>query len=94
MSRSARGYILPPSTAPGNPGESELLPGTLASLDTLGFQIRELALDGGFGKHTTQDALDASDQTPTTVYLAGRQSRIAPHPPTPVPLPLRRGGPH
>ncbi|MGO9752049.1 MAG: hypothetical protein ACLP22_11175 [Solirubrobacteraceae bacterium] len=28
----ARGYILPPTTAPGNPGENELLPGTLASL--------------------------------------------------------------
>jgi hypothetical protein len=55
----ARGYILPPTTAPGNPGEGELLPGTLAKLDTLGFAIRELAVDGGFGKHTTQDAAGA-----------------------------------
>jgi IS5 family transposase len=68
----ARGYILPSTTAPGNPGESDLLPGTLAQLDTLGFQIRELAVDGGFGKHTTQDAIDTSAQTPTTVYVAGR----------------------
>ncbi len=36
----ARGYILPPTTAPGNPGENELLPGTLAKLDALGFAIR------------------------------------------------------
>lgn len=74
----ARGYILPPTTAPGNPGENELLPGTLASLDTLGFAIRELALDGGFGKHSTQDALDASSQDPKTVYLAGRQEPDSP----------------
>jgi len=74
----ARGYILPPTSAPGNPGENELLPGTLASLDTLGFKVRELALDGGFGKHSTQDALDASSQTPTTVYLAGRQEPDSP----------------
>jgi transposase, IS5 family len=74
----ARGYLLPPTTAPGNPGESELLPGTLAKLDTLGFAIRELALDGGFGKHTTQDAIDTTSQTPTTVYVAGRQEPDSP----------------
>ena len=74
----ARGYILPPSTAPGNPGESELLPGTLAKLDTLGFQVCELAVDGGFGKHTTQDAIDTTSQTPTTVYVAGRQEPDSP----------------
>jgi len=74
----ARGYILPPTSAPGNPGENELLPGTLSSLDTLGFQVRELALDGGFGKHSTQDALDASSQTPKTVYIAGSQEPDSP----------------
>ena len=74
----ARGYVLPPTTAPGNPGENELLPGTLAKLDKLGFAIRELALDGGFGKHITQDALDASSQTPTTVYVAGSQEPDSP----------------
>jgi IS5 family transposase len=74
----ARGYILPPTTAVGNPGENELLPGTLANLDKLGFQIRELALDGGFAKQSTKDAIDASDQNPTTVYLAGRQEPDSP----------------
>jgi transposase, IS5 family len=74
----ARGYILPPTTAPGNPGENELLPGTLAKLDKLGFAIRELALDGGFGKHITQDAIDATSQTPKTVYVAGSQEPDSP----------------
>ena len=74
----ARGYILPPTTAPGNPGENELLPGTLASLDALGFQVGELAVDGGFGKHATQDAIDATSQTPKTVYVAGSQEPDSP----------------
>ena len=74
----ARGYILPPSTAPGNPGENELLPGTLAKLDALGFAIRELAVDGGFGKHATQDAIDTTSQTPSTVYVAGSQEPDSP----------------
>ena len=73
-----RGYILPPTTAKGNPGESELLPGTLAKLDTLGFKIRELAVDGGFGKHTTKDAIDTTRQRPTNVYVAGRQEPDSP----------------
>ena len=75
----ARGYILPPTTAPGNPGEGDLLPGTLAKLDTLQFTIRELALDGGFGKQTTQDAIDTTTQTPATVYIAGRQEPDSRH---------------
>ena len=74
----ARGYILPPSTAPGNPGETELLPHTLTQLDTLGFQITELAVDGGFGASTTETALAASAQTPKTVYVAGRQEPDSP----------------
>ncbi len=74
----ARGYILPPTTAPGNPGENELLPGTLAKLDALGFAIRELAVDGGFGKHATQDAIDTTSQTPSTVYVAGSQEPDSP----------------
>jgi IS5 family transposase len=74
----ARGYVLPPSTAPGNPGEGELLPGTLTQLDKLGFKISELAVDGGFGASTTQTALDASDQTPKTVYVAGRNEPASP----------------
>jgi IS5 family transposase len=75
----ARGYILPPTTAPGNPGESDLLPGTLAQLDRLKFTIRELAVDGGFGKNSTQDAINTTGQTPTTVYIAGRQEPDSRH---------------
>ena len=74
----ARGYILPPSTAPGNPGEGELLPGTLQQLDKLGLKIRELVVDGGFGKGTTLAALESSDQHPKTVYIAGRQEPESP----------------
>jgi IS5 family transposase len=71
--RGARGYILPPSTARGNPGENDLLPGTLAQLDALDMNIRELALDGGFTVTATTEALAASTQKPDTVYIAGWQ---------------------
>lgn len=67
----ARGYLLPPATAPGNPGENTLLPATLAHADTLGFTLTELALDGGFSGGPTDDALNASAQQPKTVYIAG-----------------------
>ena len=74
----ARGYIVPPSTAPGNPGECDLLPGTLQQLDKLGLKLHELAVDGGFGKSTTQAAVDSSAQQPKTVYVAGRQEPDSP----------------
>jgi len=64
----ARGYILPTSTADGNPGENELLPATLARLDAQGISIREAAVDGGFGKHVTTEAFDNSAQEPVTVW--------------------------
>jgi len=67
----ARGYILPPATAPGNPGENQLLPDTLAGLDALGLSITELALDGGFRATATSDAITASQQTPATTYITG-----------------------
>ena len=76
--RGARGYLLPPSTAPGNPGEGELLPATLAQLDTLEIKIKEIALDGGFGASTTETALAASTQTPKTTYIAGRNEPTSP----------------
>ncbi len=67
----ARGYLLAPATAPGNPGENTLLPATLAHADALGFTLTELALDGGFSGGPTDDAIAASEQQPTTVYIAG-----------------------
>jgi IS5 family transposase len=66
-----RGYILPPSTAAGNPGENQLLPDTLGQLDALGLTIKEIALDGGFRATATSDALKASAQTPATTYITG-----------------------
>jgi IS5 family transposase len=70
--RGARGLILPPATAPGNPGEDTLLPQTVAELKRLGISPREIALDGAFNTGPTQDAL--SDLTPERVFIAGRQA--------------------
>jgi hypothetical protein len=55
--RGARGFILPPASAPGKPGESELLPQTVAELKRLGLSPREVALDGGFHTKTSEEAL-------------------------------------
>jgi transposase, IS5 family len=76
--RGARGYVLPPSTAPGNPGENELLPGTFAQLDALAIGIRELALDGGFRSAATADAIANCAQRPAIVYIAGSQEPESP----------------
>ncbi len=73
-----RGYILPPATAPGNPGENLLLPDTLAGLDALGLSISEIALDGGFRVTATSDALAESVQAPKTVAIAGTQEPDSP----------------
>ena len=93
--RGARGYLLPPSSAPGNPGENELLPATLAELDKLGISIAELALDGGLARHRDRRR-DRRLRAAAQDRLHRRQprTRIAAHPPAPVPLPLRRRGPH
>ena len=64
----ARGYILPTSTAAGNPGENELLPATLARLDAQGISILEAAVDGGFGKNVTTEAFENSAQDDVTVW--------------------------
>jgi transposase, IS5 family len=69
--RGARGLILPASTTLGNPGENTLLPGTVAELERLGIQPREVALDGGFHTELTNTALE--DLAPETVFIAGRQ---------------------
>jgi IS5 family transposase len=69
--RGARGFILPASTAPGNPRESKLLPDTTVELERLGLRPREVALDGGFEKRPTAEALERI--TPDRVFIAGRQ---------------------
>jgi IS5 family transposase len=69
--RGARGFILPASTRPGNPPESKLLPDTTVELERLGLRPREVALDGGFEKGPTAEAL--ARIAPDRVFIAGRQ---------------------
>lgn len=66
----ARGFILPPATAPGNPGENELLPTTVAELQRLGLSPREVALDGGFQTRASEEAL--APLAPERTFIAGR----------------------
>ena len=68
--RGARGFILPPATAPGNPAENRLLPTTATELERLGIRPRELVGDGGFLPGPTLDALPAL--SPEQVQLSGR----------------------
>lgn len=70
--RGTRGFILPPATAPGNPGENELLPDTVAELQRLGLAPREVALDGGFQTKASEQAL--APLQPERIYIAGRAS--------------------
>lgn len=65
-----RGFLLPPATAPGNPGENELLPRTVRELERLGLCPREVALDGGFQTKASEEALAAL--APERIYIAGR----------------------
>jgi IS5 family transposase len=67
---AARGLILPPQTAPANPGENTLLPDTVAELDSLGLRPREVALDGGFGDQLS--AQQFTDIQPQRIFVAGR----------------------
>src|SRR5215207_1702488 len=69
--RGARGFILPPATAPGNPTEDTLLPSTVAELQTLGLWPREVALDGGFNTGPTTESL--AEIAPERVFISGRQ---------------------
>jgi IS5 family transposase len=66
-----RGLILPAVTAPGNPGEDQLLPGTVGELERLGLSPREIALDGGFNTGSTSDAL--GELAPERVFISERQ---------------------
>src|SRR5215203_4433377 len=68
--RGARGYLLPAVSAPGNPGENQLLDQTVAELDRLGLRPREVALDGGFVPGPTQQAL--ARLAPTRTFISGR----------------------
>ena len=54
--KGARGFILPPGHAPGNPAENTLLPQTAAELDRAGIRPRDLVADGGFLPGPTRQA--------------------------------------
>jgi IS5 family transposase len=69
--RGARGLIVPPATAPGNPTENTLLPDTVSELQRLAISPREVALDGGFQTGPTNDAL--AELAPEQIFIAGRQ---------------------
>jgi IS5 family transposase len=71
----ARGFVLPPQTAPGNPGEEKLLPATVAELQRLGLQPAEIAVDGGFPVRLTQQAVEPLD--PERLFIAGKRSTAA-----------------
>jgi transposase, IS5 family len=67
--RGARGLILPASSQIGARNESELLPVTMAEIDLLARQPRELAFDGGFEPPVTNRIVDRR----AAVFIAGRQ---------------------
>jgi transposase, IS5 family len=69
--RGARGLILPPATAPGNPQENALLPDTVEELRRLAISPREVALDGGFQPGPTNSSL--AELAPERVFISGRQ---------------------
>lgn len=66
----ARGFILPPSSQIGNPGEDTLLPATAAELQNLDIKLREVMVDGGFNQAPTNTALEGLADT---VHITGRQ---------------------
>lgn len=66
----ARGFLLPPTTAPGNPGENELLPKTVRELEALGLRPREVALDGGFQTKASEETLAPLDCE--RIFISGR----------------------
>jgi len=68
----ARGFIVPPASAPGNPGENELLPTTVQELQRLGLRPGEVALDGGFQTKASTEEL--APLAPKRTFIAGRAS--------------------
>jgi IS5 family transposase len=66
----ARGFILPPATELGNPGENQLLPQTVDELQRLGLSPREVALDGGFQTKATTETL--TPIAPERIHITGR----------------------
>jgi IS5 family transposase len=67
--RGARGLLLPPKLQAGSTHQNALLPATAAELDQLGITVREAAVDAGFLRARTEQAL-AQAGSPE-VFIAG-----------------------
>jgi IS5 family transposase len=67
--RGARGLLLPPKLEAGSTHENALLPATAAELDQVGITVREAAVDAGFLRARTEQAL-AQAGSPE-VFIAG-----------------------
>ena len=70
--RGARGFILPPASAPGNPTEDTLFQDRRRT-PTARHSPREVALDGGFNTGPTSAALAELEREPERVFISGRQ---------------------
>ena len=66
----ARGFVLPASSAPGNPSENTLLPETVSELKALELRPREVALDGAFGHRRSAEQL--AELKPERIFVSGR----------------------
>jgi IS5 family transposase len=67
----ARGLLLPPKLAAGSTHENALLPQTAAELQAVGITVREAAVDAGFLRTRTEQAL--ADVGQPEVFIAGDQ---------------------
>ena len=69
--RGARGLLLPPKVAIGNPHENLLLPHTVAELTALGLKPVEAVFDQGFTRKATTAAMEPVG---STIFIAGSRS--------------------
>jgi IS5 family transposase len=67
--RGARGLLLPPKLEAGSTHENALLPATAAELQAMGITVREAAVDAGFLRTRTEQAL--ADVGDPQVFIAG-----------------------
>ena len=75
--------------SPGNPGENQLLPDTVAELKRLGLSPREVALDGGVHTGPTNEVRSAACAR-AGVHLRPPTTRLQTHPTPTAVLPNRR----
>jgi IS5 family transposase len=67
--RGARGLLLPPKLAAGSTHDNALLPATAAELAAVGITVREAAVDAGFLRTRTEQALTQAGSP--QVFIAG-----------------------